>query len=293
MKTYLKDFFEYCGYAEEDAAFLLDVYEELMQNAEAAALWNQAISVYEENICCDYRKILSLADQAAEVVSIHKYTAELLIFMCLTKKLEKEYEKRGLEKKIYRDTVLDLKYKTEECKLVKGIVGTFVAEWFFKFFDMTRFALGRLQFQINAFGRTYEKDGVVLTPQSKVMDTHIPRSLQPLTPESCEESFALAKRFFADEIGEVCAFVCHSWLLYPEHKTMLSPKSNVFRFMERFDIMESGINKRGSDLWRLFDTDEKDPEKLPADSSMRRAYVSHLKNGGSVGWGFGVLIYEG
>ena len=59
------------------------------------------------------------------------------------------------------------------------------------------------------------------------------------------------------------------------------------------DIVESGVNRRGGDLWRLFDTDEKDPEKLPADSSMRRAYVSHLKNGGNVGWGFGVLIYEG
>lgn len=291
MKAYLNDFFESCEYTAEDTAFLIATYEKIMQNEEAAKLWNQAVSMYEENIRCNQKEILALADRAAEMLSLHQYTAELLIFVCMTRKLKKEYEKRGLHMKIYQDTVLDLKYKTKECKLVKGIVGTFVAQWFFKFFNMTRFALGRLQFQIVEFEYEYEKDGVRLKRGSKVIDTHIPRSLQPLTAKSCDESFSLAKEFFAEKIGDVCAFVCHSWLLYPEHKTMLSPKSNVYQFMSRFDILESGINQRKSDLWRLFDTDEKDPEKLPADSSLRRAYVSHLKNGGNVGWGFGVLIF--
>ena len=291
MKNYLKNFFEFCEYTKEDSDFLTDVYETIMQNIEAAKLWEQALAIYAENVHCDFKKIISLADQTAEMISIHKYTAELLIFICLTRDLQSEYARRGWNMKIYRDTVLDLKYKTEECKLVKGIVGSFVAPWFFKFFDMTRFALGRLQFQITELGRAYEKNGIVLTPKTKVIDTHIPRSLLPLTPQSCDEAFAIAKAFFSEEIGETCVFVCHSWLLYPEHKTMLSPDSNIYKFMSRFDIVESGINRSGGDLWRLFDTDEKDPEKLPADTSVRRAYVSHLKNGGDVGWGFGILVY--
>ena len=292
MKPYLINFFERCKYTKEDSVFLIDIYEKIMQNETTAKLWNQAIEFYQENINCDFRKILLWANQAAELLSVHKYTAELLIFICLTKHLKQEYEKRGLHINIYFDTIMDLKYKTEECKLVKGIVGTFVAEWFFKFFNMTRFALGRLQFQINEFGYEYKKDGIHLTAKSKVIDTHIPRSLQPLTPASCDEAFSLARDFFADEIGDVCAFVCHSWLLYPEHKTILSPKSNVYQFMSRFDILKSGVSRNQNDLWRLFDTDEKDPEKLPADTSLRRAYVSHLKKGRNVGWGFGVLVYE-
>ncbi len=291
MKTYLKDFFEVCEYAEPDAVFLTNVYEKIMNNEETAEIWHRAVSIYSENMNCDFKEILLLADQAADLLGIHKYTAELLILICLTQNLKKEYAQRGMDMKIYRDTILDLKYKTEECKLVKGIVGTFVAEWFFKFFDMTRFALGRLQFQITEFGHEYEKDGIRLTPQSKVIDTHIPRSLQPLTPQSCDEAFTLAKDFFKEDIGDICVFVCHSWLLYPEHKTMLSPKSNVYRFMSQFDILESGISKSKGDLWRLFDTDEKDPEKLPADTSLRRAYIERLKNEGNVGWGFGVLIF--
>ena len=290
MKNYLTEFLTACGYTDEDRAFLTETYELIASYPKPSELWNRALTLYNENINCDLGEVLALAHRAGALLGIHSYTAKLLILLCLTKRLREEYEARGVDIRIYWDTVLDLKYKNEECKLVKSIVGTFVAEWFFKFFDLTRFALGRLQFQIIDFAHEYEKNGVKLTPQTKVIDVHIPRSLQPLDEKSCDEAFARAKAFFADKIGDTCAFVCHSWLLYPEHETMLSHTSNVYRFMKRFDIIKSGISHGKNDLWRLFDTDEKDPDKLPADSSMRRAYVNHLKNGGNVGWGFGVYV---
>jgi hypothetical protein len=73
---------------------------------------------------------------------------------------------------------------------------------------------------------------------------------------------------------------------------MLSHTSNVYRFMKRFDIVTSGTSPAREDLWRLFDTDEKEWDKLPADTSLRRAYVEHLKQGGAVGWGHGVFIMK-
>ena len=290
MKNYLSEFLTACGYSAEDRAFLTETYALIASYPKPSELWNKALTLYEENVNCDLGEVLALAHRAGTLLGIHSYTAKLLILLCLTKRLREEYEARGVDSRIYWDTVLDLKYKNEECKLVKGIVGTFVAEWFFKFFDMTRFALGRLQFQIIDFAHEYEKNGVKLTPQTKVIDVHIPRSLQPLDEKSCDDAFDRAKAFFADELGDTCAFVCHSWLLYPEHETMLSHTSNVYRFMKRFDIIRSGVSHSKGDLWRLFDTDEKDPDQLPADSSMRRAYVEHLKNGGKVGWGFGVYV---
>ena len=72
MKTYLKNFFERCEYAKEDTAFLIGTYEKIMRNEEASALWDQAVTIYEENICCNFRRVLLLADQAAELLSIHK-----------------------------------------------------------------------------------------------------------------------------------------------------------------------------------------------------------------------------
>ena len=59
--------------------------------------------------------------------------------------------------------------------------------------------------------------------------------------------------------------------------------------MSEFDVVEWGYNE-GQDLWRLFDTQEMNPDRLPTDTTLRRAYAEHLKRGGRVGWGYGVKI---
>ena len=91
-------------------------------------------------------------------------------------------------------------------------------------------------------------------------------------------------------MGDPAPFVCSSWLLFPEHKTMLSPKSNTYKFLMRFDIIRASYYKDRSNLWRLFDTMEVHPDRLPADTSFRRCYVEHLKKGGRLGGGYGVFF---
>ena len=290
MREYLLHFFKTFEYTEQDAAVLLDAYDRILQNEQARELWAQAQEIYDQTIKCNYTEIRDKADEAARLVGLHEYTAELLIFICMSKKLKAEYEARGIDGEIFHNSMLDLRYKLEECKAVRGIVGSFVAMWFCGFFDLTRFALGRLQFEMVNFNHSYEKEGARLTPESRVINVHIPRTMTPLTPASCDEAFGRAKAFFAKETGEVCAFVCSSWLLYPEHEHMLSHESNVYKFMKRFDMIRSGTSKDRGDLWRLFDTDEKRWDRLPADTSLRRAYVEQLKKGGQVGWGHGVFI---
>lgn len=150
--------------------------------------------------------------------------------------------------------------------------------------------LGRLQFEIINFGRNYQRLGKSLTPESKVINIHIPRTLTPLDSNSCEAAYKQAKEFFKDDIGENCAFVCYSWLLYPENKNILPEHTNIYKFMSQFEIIDLGIDKSRSDLWRLFDTDEKKPDRLPTDTSARRLFVDHLKKGGKMGWGYGVFF---
>lgn len=292
MRDYLVAFFARFGYAASDAEVLLGAYDRVMANNETRALWQEGLAMYENDINCDFKAVLALAAKAAGVLYLHPYTTELLMSVCLSRRLKQEYEARGLAPDIYHNSMLDLKYKLEECKLVKGVIGSFVAFWFDRFFNLTRFALGRLQFEMVDLGNSYEKDGLVLTPESRVINVHIPRTMTPLDEQSCDEAFARAKAFFADQTGDVCVFLCHSWLLFPEHEHMLSHESNVYKFMKRFDIFRSGTSRNREDLWRLFDTDEKRWDKLPADSSLRRAYVKQLSSGRQVGWGRGVLVYE-
>ena len=90
--------------------------------------------------------------------------------------------------------------------------------------------------------------------------------------------------------GEEKPFICHSWLLYPKHEEILNHNSNTYKFFSRFDVFEWADNE-GDDLWRLFDTEDRNPDRLPANTSFRRNYVEHLKRGGLVGWGLGVFFF--
>lgn len=290
MRNYLDTFMRSLAYLPEDMDCLLAAYDRIVNHPEATAKWQQALALYDENCNCDYNEILQLADEAAALVDLHVYTAELLIFLCMTSRAKRFFRENGLDEQIYHDTMLDLRYKLEECKAVKGIVGSFVAMWFVGFFQLTRFSFGRLQMEVIPFDTYYEKDGKKLTPGTPVINVHIPRTGTPLDMEACEHAYRKAKVFFQSETGPDTAFICRTWLLYPENHKILKDGSNIRRFMERYDIFRSGLYRDGEHLWRLFDTDERHPDRLPTDTSARRAYVEYLRKGGKTGWGYGAFF---
>ena len=292
MREYLIDFWKEFDYLAEDAAYLLAAYDKIVTNEETALTWSRMLKCYGEDIQYPLNDLLLEADTVADCLKMHRYTAHLLLVQCMSRHLRQMYEEQGLADDLYHNAMLDLRYKLEECKLVRGIVGTFVGSWFDRFFNLTRFAIGRLQFELIAFRKEYCRNGLVLTPESTVINVHIPRTGTPMDVESCDDAFRRAKAFYQSrgEIGEVCVFYCSSWLLYPEHRRFLSPKSNVYKFMERFDVFTSKVTPNGKDLWRLFDTDEKNPLRLPGDSSLRRAYIDYLERGGLTGTGAGVFV---
>ncbi len=291
MREYLLDFFNEYGYTEKDSQQLLAAYDKITADKSADRLFNEILSAYQSDISMDYQEeLFKKTREISEITGVHDYTVELLVFICITKHLKAVYIERNIDLQIYRDSVLDLKWKLEECKAVKGIVGSFVSPWFCGFFDLTRFALGRLQFEIITTWQDYEKNGVKLEAnKSKVINVHIPRTGTPLDKESCDKAYAQAREFFKEQVGENCPFVSYSWLLYPENKDILPKHTNTYRFMSEYDIIGWEVNN-GEDLWRLFDTEEKNPDRLPCDTTMRRCYVEHLKKGGRVGCGFGVRL---
>ena len=290
MRTYLQQFFTDFEYSPDDAAFLLAAYDKMIANQQAKAAFFEAITTYDADINCDYNALTACSKKAARTADIHNHTTDLLLFLCLSKHLRECYIQHGIDLSIWHDSMLDLRYKLEECKLVRGVCGMFVAFWMPGWFKMTRFALGRLQFEVTDFGREYQKDGVTLSKESKVLNMHIPRSGSPLSKALYEDSFARAKAFFATQFDtERIPFVCHSWLLYPCMTEFVPETSNVRKFMEEFEIL-SWDHSDGESLWCLFDTAERNPARLPTDTSLRRTFVQRLQSGGRVGWGYGILF---
>lgn len=291
MKTYLEKFLAEYEYPENAILELLRAYDRIVSYRKSD--FEAFISEYEDSYNINYDSVMEKMKELSIASDIHEYTGALVLLLCLTKKLREYYSEAGISDDIFRNTVLDLRYKLDECICVHGVVGTFVLKWFWGFFKLERFALGRLQFEVVNFGADYEIDGVNLTPDSRVLNVHIPRTGTRLDHDSVLASYKLAADFYRPMLGEKIAFVCSSWLLFPRHREMLSATSNLIAFMDDFEIISSGEYSNYGEVWRLFDKMyDGDVAHLPADSSLRRAYIDLISRGEKTGWGKGVFVYR-
>lgn len=294
MKEYLHEFFEEFDYPQEACDALLQAYDAIQGNPSSSERFCSLLKRYESDANSDMAQMLDEMGELSAEVNVHEYTGKLLLPVCMTRALREHYRRAGLDDEMWFLSMCDLKWKLVECRLVHGIWGSFVSRWFGRFFDLTRFGIGRLQFEIIPFEREYEKNGVKLSPESKVINVHIPRTGSPLDPAQTAWSFKKAAAFFREKYAlDPIVFVCHSWLLFPRNLEVLSPNSNIRRFAENFEIMTSGEDADYSQVWRLFDRNyDGDVDSLPQDSSFRRAYADWIRRGEKIGWGHGIYVYS-
>jgi hypothetical protein len=231
-------------------------------------------------------------EAAAEKLGIHMYTFCFYFLFKAAKRLHGCYIEKGIGEDVFFNTMNDLKYKLAECHAVHGIWGTFVFGWFREFYLMTRFALGRLQYDIyNYFWEPYEKHGISVQKGDVVYNCHIP-SAGPLTKELCQDSYQKAYDFFG---RHPLVIICDSWILYPPQRDFLPPGSRILDFMDDFDIINSHDHAEGfPDAWRVFGKDHVlPPEQWPVETGLQRAYAERIKQGKPVGTGQGVIVFDG
>jgi hypothetical protein len=202
------------------------------------------------------------------------------------------YRSAGLSDALFRNALADLSYKLEECRLVHGINGSFVAKWFAGFFKLERFAFGRLQFELYHLKKPCTCRGIPLPVGAKVIAVHIPRTGTRLDHALVKQAYEMARDFYKNEFdGGPVVFTCSSWLLYPWNLEILSPTSNLRAFIKDYEIVRSGDYEDYSSLWRLFDCNYTgNVDDLPQDSSLRRAYAARVGRGEPVGYGVGVFF---
>ena len=290
----LQAFMDAYEYPVEAQTELVAAFTQAFSNAEYNQALTACVGEYEKDCKKGCWEALSLCKRISQEAKLNVYSLYLSVLILLADSSKKHYEEQGISKEIWKQNFTDLRYKLYECKLVKGVWGTFVPDWFIRFYDVSRFAFGKLQFETEKFGREYCKDGVTLQKDSVVVNVHIPRTGERLAPQDAEEAFNKADEFFKARYGlEKVAFVCHSWLLYPENLKLLKPTSNLHSFISRFDIIEWEEYNDYKEIWRLFDKDyTENLDELPADTSFRRAYLERMRKGEKTGCGFGVFIYK-
>ena len=278
----------------EAQAELSEAYVKVFSSEANRQALENTFEKYKENKREGFVMALDLCKELSACTGVHIYTLYALVLTMMAGVSKVHYDNERIPAPLWRENFVDLKYKLIECKLVKGIWGTFVPDWYWGFFDVNRFSFGKLQFEIIDFGHSYNKNSLVLTERSPVINMHIPRTGTRLTPKDVDEACEKAAVFFQEKYGlNEVVFVCHSWLLYPENKMMLNPTSNLYSFISRFDIVEVGDYADYKEVWRLFDCDYTgDVSLLPADTSFRRAYIDRITRGEKIGYAYGVFAYK-
>lgn len=289
----VKEFSVEFGYPNEAIAALTAGMEKIKAHSEAFALFDEQVCLYKDCETFDHPKAIEAAKKAAELSGVHSYTTQLLLYICFAKYTREKYKAQGIAANIYIDSMLDLKWKLHECYNMHGIWGSFVAFWFDRFFALTRFALGRLQFETVEFASDYEKGNDIIRKGETVINIHIPSS-GPLLVADCEKSFLLAAEFYKDYFKDKdkVVFQCNSWLLYPKHREFLPKHSNILKFMDMFDIYAINEDPKNADAWRIFAVeDTSNLDLLPTKTSIQKAYVDWFRSGGTMGGGQGVRFW--
>ncbi|MBQ9779174.1 MAG: DUF5596 domain-containing protein [Clostridia bacterium] len=276
-------------------ADILAAFDKIAADGACFAEFSAMVTAYEQQEGdWHFTPMLDACREICERCAVHEYTGGFLLHLCLCDGLLAHYRARGIDEQIFWSSIADLAYKMEECRLVKGINGSFVCPWFDGFFKLTRFALGRLQFELEPLKNSYTCAGRVLPAGRLALSVHIPRTGTRLAHSEVEASYRMAKEFFAKEFaGGPTVFTCASWLLDPWNLTVLSEQSNLYAFCKDYEIVKVSTYQGYEQVWRLFDCAYTgDPDALPQDSSLRRAYVARMKRGETLGSARGIFLMD-
>jgi hypothetical protein len=289
-KNFLKLFMERLTFPKEAISVFNNLESILIPGSNFMSLVN---GFMDKEI--QIENVLDELDKMSNDIKISNYTLHFYFYMKCSYILYNRFIANNISEEVFWNTINDLKCKLMECYEIYGVWGTFVATWFPRFFDMTRFAIGRFQYEtINFPYELYEKKGVTVKKGDIVYNIHIPSS-GPLLKAARMESYRKAAVFYKENFkNRPTAFVCNSWLLFPSHIKFLPKTSNILTFMNDFDIISSGFDENYNDLWRIFYKQYTgNIEELPKETSLQRAYVDWLRTGNKVGYGNGVFLFDG
>ena len=279
---------------EEGIRQLLDAREQL----EKEGHWDVIVQTAEQVMTADgelsvLTKTLAETEGREETFGVNRYLLDALMLFCCWEEVKVRYEKQGLPMDVFDKSLEDMKWKMLECYEIHGVYGNFVGHWYDGFFNLTRFGLGRLQFELRPFEgkEDCEVDGVQIHPGDTVINMHIP-SAGPMKPELLDDAFARAEVFFKEHFPkDYTVFGVESWLIDPDLVRIL-PEGNMKAYADRIHLVAAEKSETiFPDGWRVFGAEwKKKPEELPRKTGLQRVIADYLQQGGKLGSGYGIFV---
>ena len=229
-------------------------------------------------------------DAMARQAGVPFETATLCVLLQLSDRTRAAYRAAGWPEDVFYATMTDFTVWAKTCVRAMGDWGIPRANdwWLHKHLRRELVRLGRMQFEPSEFMLdTYHGWTVDLHRGDPVLNCHIPEG-GSFSKALRLDAYARAVDFFGQNL-----FAVESWFLYPAHREILRPESNIIGFMDEFTTLHTEVWHDGRDLWRIFGfLDSYAPENLPRETSMQRAYAAHLEKTGETGGGYGIMLFE-
>ncbi len=218
-------------------------------------------------------------------------------FLTLKPLVEQWHRHHGISEDISRRTLADLGRNMAVHRKRYDIGGLRLKNWIQLHFRGAIYQLGRLQSQRSTLGNTtgpaIQKAGHPYGPGDLALNVHITDFSGPLRPDLCDASFSQARDFFPahfpDEPYRVAT--CHSWLLDPQLTDYLPERSNIIQFQRRFTLVDRDREPTDDDAFEfVFGKKASEIDSLPRTSTVQRALIDHVRNGGHWYGGSGWLV---
>ena len=265
------------AFPEEACEYFSQAYSGLLK---ADGCYEKLMMAEDAMINCggDFEKVVPFLDSALETCGLTRRTLDMIFRIITVPDVVKLYEAKEVPENIIWDTLADITYELKECHRVFGEWGTFVLWFYPRLFAVNLFRLGRLEFEL------HDSDDLI--------DCHI-SSYGRLDMEAVMESLKDAYKFFGYEKGkDIMKITCDSWILYPAMKEIYPEDSNLRRFFDLFEIVES--KETNEDMWYIFWKPVDTPvDELPEETSLQRGAKAWLKSGKSLGIGIGRFDFDG
>lgn len=202
-----------------------------------------------------------------------------------------DYKSLGVPEKVIEETFLDvsLRARIYEKKTGKPGISKEDALWFRHIINCKIFKIGVLQFQPfemiyldeEFLGEPYmefsKEQKEKLPSGAHVINCHIQCGAN-LSTEEIKASFADAQALFKKIFPETKfkAFLCYSWLLYPDMINILPENSNIKAFAKNFEIIGK-IQDSEQAFENLFGKTYKRPPKIKNPTSLQKIAAENPK----------------
>lgn len=170
-----------------------------------------------------------------------------------------------------------------------GFYGVDDYVWLCCFLAPELFAVGSLEMRLCSFPYPAAHiGGKAIRCGDPVIQVHVPCHAD-ISRQALDRSYAAACRLFGTDV-----FLADSWLLFPEHRQILPPDSNIRSFMADYTLLEVSRTFDYEGLFRIFGRRaDYRYEDLPKDTALRRAYAERVRRGLPIGSAVGLFRFSG